>query len=769
MATYKANPINSNRGYYNKGTLIEPAIYGWHSQSPVMQASGSITFERKAKDDDKVYFEGTLATTVVSTGGFYKYPITAKMFVGNSLVDSYTIKENGVDAASGTKSVNIKGSFKLSNNTDDVTVHYYCNYNLNEGSCGSAHPSPDSVTFKLPAGTLEYLPYTKPTISISSDSTVITRYDGEAKIKWSGSSNSRSNTYLDINGTRVVEDSGDNAGEFSFKPSDYSVNQGSSYTVTVYRNGPYGNGTTVSASTTMYTYTNPTLSNLTKTIQIINANQTETFNWVTNTPKWKNKNLETHTEKMTIAGNNITEVSDSATSDLSTVTLANIGRYVPFDSTQINGQTVDVILTKTHTNDSNVPSTQLKTTITVRRIPTEYILKNTTSFVYKLKMKNPSDPRNNTSLAEDAIVDREVSSYINVAFTYPSNKNTEHYGIVNGYKIVVRSEDGSITFQDDIETNSLSTNYDIPVEKIKYSLKNTLEITPYYKHSNKTFNITVDNKKYYGPTQTRRFPSVITRLGKPVINFPIEGTTWINRNYRILFQLPPDGDFDNYGTLVATDYIYRDIEVEVKGGTTTKVYSWKNNPEIFSLNKLSYQLKVAINPSLMTGYPAVNEYKIRIRVRKNYGYPESYSTESWSDWSLTRTVKVEFISHSVNEGDYIMADHHNKVYRFIVRMKACYKDSQKPVKTKEVKKGDYILANPFDISYQDIVDVFDFVNSWETKSGDFVKNPVKFNNGNNLTSFNSTRGEYVTDLSYDTKPTGRNYMTILHEIANLCK
>lgn len=617
----------------------------------------------------------------------------------------------------------------------------------------------------------------KPSISIT-DYTSISRYDGSATIKWSDCKDAQSDTYLDINGVRVNHNSGDNKGELTFKPSNYNVAQGSSYTVKVYRHNDYNktpsnpNGTTVSASVTMYTYTEPKLSDLKISIPKINANQTQDFTWNTNVPKWKNKNLETHTESMTIDKHNVTEVSDSAKSDLSSISLANIGRYVDFDKSTSaeDGQTAKVVLTKVHTNDNQVPSASIdNTTFIVRRRPTEYILKDSTSFIYNLITIDSNDDRNNDALAEDAIVDRETSKYIKVSFTYPSNKPKEHYGIINGYKIVVRSEDGTITFEDDIETTSLINTYNIPVNEIKYSLRNTLEITPYYKHSNKTFNSSIDNNKYYGKTQERRFPSVITRLGKPTINFPTENSTWINKNYRVLFQLPADGDFDNYGKLVASDYIYRDIEIEVKAGTITKIYSWKSNPEIFSLNKLSYQYKVAINPSLMPDYPSAGEYKIRLRVRKNYGYPESYSKESWSDWSLTRTVKVQTISHSVNEGDYILATHQNKVYNFIVRMKTCYKDSRKPVRTVAVKRGDYILANPFDNSYQDIVDVFDMVNGWETNAGDFVKNPVKFNNGNNLTQFVSTRGEYITDKSYDTSPTGRNYMTILHEIANLCK
>ena len=628
---------------------------------------------------------------------------------------------------------------------------------------------------------------TQPKISITSGANTICRYDNNAAtVKWSNSQGSMSRTWVEINGHKVetnATNSGDNAGSFTFKPSDYGVAQGSSYTVKTYRKNDLN---TVSDSCTMYTYTNPTESSLTKTKSPINADQTETFNWSTNEPRWKSKNLELHVQKMTIDGNEVSEVTDNSTGDIKTITLANIGRYVTFDPSQLNGQTATVIVTKRHKNDSNVPSVSTTPiTFIVRRIPTQTVYKDSTSaptsFKYYLVTKNSSDSRNGREIPENYAVDRATSKYIKVPIIYPSNTSSEDYGILHGYKVVVRFENGS-TWEYDLNndnkptsTSSLyNTFINIPTDEMIYSLTSTLEITPYYKHSKTNYNITHNNQKYYGPTESRRFPSVITRLPAPNILYPTENSTWINKNYRVLLQLPADADFDNYGAVVASDYIYRDVEIQIRANGVVRTYTWGEDSapkqrEIFSLNKLSYQKKLALNPSLRSDYQSATTYEIRMRVRKKYGYPDAQADESWSEYSAWRKVNVSTINFSVNEGDFIMATHQNKVYDFINRMKTCYKETQKPMKTKKRNRGDYILASDYDVSYQDILDVYNLVNTWETKTGDFAKPAVKFKNGVALTEFSSTVGEYVTDLAHDTSPVGRNYITIMHDIANELK
>lgn len=688
-------------------------------------------------------------------------------------------------------------------NTTTCYCGFFSPYDSDNATSNFCHPVDDSKTdiynmatamtstsargLIIKAGTLNPVPpITEPKISITGGANTICRYNNNAAtISWSNSPGSNSNTYLDINGHRVNQNSGDNAGSFTFTPSTYGVGQSSSYIVKVYRNNAYNGSTTVSDSCTMYTYTNPTLSNLTKNKTPINADQTETFNWNTNEPRWKSKNLERHVQKMTIDGNNVTEVSNNSEGDIKTITLTNIGRYVPFDPSQINGQTANVIVTKTHKNDSAVPSISTSTTFVVRRIPTQTVYKDNTSaptsFKYYLITKDSSDSRNNREIPENYAVDRTTSKYIKVPIIYPSNTSSEDYGILHGYKVVVRFENGS-TWEYDLNndnkpssTSSLyNTFINIPTDEMIYSLTSTLEITPYYKHSKTNYNTTYNNQKYYGPTESRRFPSVITRLPAPNILYPTENSTWINKNFRVLLQLPADADFDNYGAVVASDYIYRDVEMQVKANGTTRTYTWGEDSapkqrEIFSLNKLSYQKKLALNPSLRSDYQSATTYEIRMRVRKKYGYPDAQADESWSEYSAWRKVNVSTISFSVNEGDLIMATHQNKVYDFINRMKTCYKDTQKPMKTKKRNRGDYILASDYDVSYQDILDVYNLVNTWETKTGDFAKPAVKFKNGVALTEFSSTVGEYVTDLAHDTSPVGRNYITIMHDIANELK
>lgn len=607
------------------------------------------------------------------------------------------------------------------------------------------------------------VPAIQPPTILITDYKEITRYDNNnAYVNWSGSSNAQSTTYLDINGHRVNQNSGDNAGSFTFSPKTYNVGQGTNYETKVYRENAYNGKTIASDSKTMYTYTNPTLSNLSKIIPIINANQTEKFTWNTNIPSWKGKGLETHTLKMTIDGNNVTEINGN-TSDIKEINIPNIGKYVRFDSSKINGQEVEVKLKKVHTQDGNVPSAEQTTKITVRRIPTKTV--NESSITYKLVDTNGNIT--STVLPEDAIVDRKKNGGINVSFTYPSNTSNEHYGIVHGYKLTIFGYKNAKIFEKDYDSTSLSPNFTIDVNRLMWSSSNKIRIQAYYKHSDTNYNPQVDNKIYCGPYIEKTFPTIITRLDTPKIDYPAENSSWINNNFRVLFQLPNDGDFDLYPDEIANNYIYRDIQLKVTSGNTSVTYSWTANPTIFSVDKTTYKAKVAINPSLMNNFPIGNSYILKIRVRKNYGYPDSnkYAEDSWSDWSNERHITIKTHSLFVNQGDYIMATDYEKMYNMILAMRNTYPTYN--LKCHLVKKGDYILASDFNLVYQDIWSCFNTVNNWG-KYGT-TKSKVKFNEGINLPSFSSTVGEYVTDLEDDTSPAGRNYMIKMISDANLLK
>lgn len=784
MAKYIAGAINPHLALNSKGENYRDLnMYAWHAQSPVMVTSGSIEFERKSEDDDIIYFSGTIGTyipsIVISDGGWYSYPILVKMFVGKTEKHSWKLNENGNSVSSNGPNMTIKDKISLKNNTDDITVHYYCcagGGGLDTPGCTSDFKCTDVIVFKLPAGKLKYLPYTKPSIDIDSSSTTISKYDkSSATINWSASKNSHSKTYLDINGQRVEEDSGDDKGSLTFKPYDYKVGQASSYDVVVYREGPYNGGTIVSDTKKMYTYTHPTISNtINNSIDTINANSTETFSWTTNSPKWKKEGLETFTTKMYINGEEVKEISgDNIKADLSQIDIPNIGKYVDFDGKKINGQTVEVKIVKSHTDEPDILSVESKGLITVRRIPTK-IVQNIT-----YRIRGNDNKVQTSTIPEDAIIDRTKLNGINVQFTYPANLVNEHFGIVNGFRLEIYADDNSKIFTQDYDYTTLKFNETIPINKLRWSAKNKIKIYAYYKHSNEDFNKsdTIDNKIYLGPYIEKSFPTVITRLDKPVINYPVNNSTWINTKYRVLFQLPNDGDFDLYPTRISSNYIYRDIEIRINPGTSNeKVFSWLKNPNIFSIDKASYKAKVAINMSLATGYPTQKSYPIQIRVRKNYGYPDAntYAQDSWSDWSDKITVNVKTYSTVpsssdivlfVHEGDYIMASHYKVMFDMLTNMRNTY-----PTYTmgcQKVNKGDYILASDYDKAFGDINKCYSVVNKWG-KYGT-TKNSVKFNNGNPIPNFAGTVGEYVTDLENDTHPVGRNYMYIIINRANLLK
>lgn len=183
MATvYASNP---NLMKYSSGASYGA---GWHSR-PGMTAGGSINFDRYSPSDSTVHFSGTIETTLVigdtKYPNNYSYPITAKMFVGDSLVGEWTIFDyNGHNRDYGTKSINISGEFTLADNNTDVNLYYYCNGGGPE-SCDSKFPTTKVGTFKLPAGTLPYNPWTDPTnVSSVANSATVINPGGTFKVNW---------------------------------------------------------------------------------------------------------------------------------------------------------------------------------------------------------------------------------------------------------------------------------------------------------------------------------------------------------------------------------------------------------------------------------------------------------------------------------------------------------------------------------------------------------------------------------------------------------
>lgn len=126
----------------------------WH-EAPTMYIKGTLTFERKATNDKKIYVTGKLTNSIYS-GSYYGYKITAAIFVGGTS-DSHNKKEITICSASdnGSGSGSFNFNFKYTG-----TGNAYCYIFCNGG--GTHKCSSDAGNFaKVKIGTVDLgdLPY----------------------------------------------------------------------------------------------------------------------------------------------------------------------------------------------------------------------------------------------------------------------------------------------------------------------------------------------------------------------------------------------------------------------------------------------------------------------------------------------------------------------------------------------------------------------------------------------------------------------------------
>ena len=607
--------------------------------------------------------------------------------------------------------------------------------------------------------------------------------ENSAFITWNSVSNQSSTVVANANGTNTgTYTNGDASGTNRKKPASVSVGSGSRFNYRATRS----NALPSSAydEVTVFTYTYPTLSNLkydspafTTQNNIINANHLLKLSWGSNSPENDGKSSsnrkgtskstsDKHKTVLKIKNSNTTEVNNTSSGTSvqksADIPATSLQKYVPFNSSKPLGENVTLTLTKSHVNDIGITNSVLTKQLTVRYIPTEEIQWPTTGGQTGFTLNNTYPT--GSILQENSVVDKDPNNSIWVSFTYPAGE----YGIVNGYEVRVKSQDGTwfgpYTYPTNPRTDivaSTSANVRIPTSDIKFGMQNKVYVRPFYLHT--------DGQRYYGPEVEKGFPSVITKLSTPSIIYPANASEWINKNYRVLFTLPADGDWSDYTDSIKNGYRYRDLQIEVNG----VIYSYKNNPEIFSISPLApHKAKIVINPSLMSTYPNATSYTFRVRVRKNYGYLDSQESASWSLWSAARVVTVKPASFNVSKGDYIMASHYNLLKPLMLRMRNTYPDYM--ISTTTVSVGDYIEADGFVNPYKDILQCFNLVNGWGTYHKD--RNSVKFNKGVNIPKFEPVVGEYITamrqDKIYNLSPgiyDGRNYIGIMFDDANLCK
>lgn len=742
---YKAYATNPNKMKYKNGNIVGD---GWHIGPPGMKAGGTITFTRYNRDDSKVYYEGNLSTTRV--WGSYGYPVTAWIFKGSNKVGDRIV----IASIGGTGSTKISGSFDLADNDTDITIHYYCNDENIEGNCtahgddGSNHKSPDVVVFKMPAKSLPYEPYKKPTIGISGDD--ISIYNKSRNI-WidknsSGDKNS-TNVSININGHNHDTDIGNSGKNYPFIPSDNGVSDASSYTVKATRTHSKKSDLSASASKTLYTYRTPVMKDVSVQPNSFSGFGNSAVSWNTNPARWDLNKENYFKTYIKLGQGNFRETEDQKP------TGNNQNNLFTLCTQNITKDVINEMLT-----DKQRSQPSISTTLTMRRLnPSSNVASDVTKniniqFAPKYRIINLKFINKDTGeqiLPNDRVYLNECKT-ITVKWDYTDSSDR---GIVSGYLVEVFSDKDYKNLVTSKIAETLEQDFTVRTE-LNRGYLNYIKITPFYIAPDKSVG------KLYGPELRSNFVLPIGKLKQPKIPYPVNNSVWHNSNFRILCELSEDDDYDVLKDIIDNNtYRYKDIEVVINNIS----YTYSKNPNIFSTDILGYTYRICINPSLISNFEITNSYKIKIRVQKNY------FINLWSEYSEISITTSPINILDIKQYTKVLADQYKYVRNNSIRLYNTYPISKLPNNNVDNNIGDIIYANHYKGIYDTILQIQRDVNNWAKFDNNRFN--VKFNTSINLLSGSDGPKQDIITALKDTRPNiiGRNYNNILIDCMNQLK
>lgn len=553
-----------------------------------------------------------------------------------------------------------------------------------------------------------------------------------------------------------------------------------------------------------YTYTQPAISNL-AVVNVSNSANVTSFSpqdstnmqWFTNARRWNlENNFETYITIGINTGSSITNViSNTYYSSLSGPTVsatnvANCSATVAPTNIPTTNSTVTTSLTSGTFNVQNIFTTAQRSVNRInmyvnigRRNP------NIPQIVYTAKSviiqyqptKQPAfsslKDQNGSTLTQGSTVSTDTTTSVTVAWTYPSTSGSA--GVVSGYDYVVydnASATGTAVYSGSTSSTSVALN---TATRMTSGKINYLKVTPYYTKPDGTGKLS--------GTQSVIIEMVkpIQRMAKPVISYPVSGTTWHNKDFRILFQQVPDPDYDSYTSAQQTNFSYGNIQVEVKiDGNTAIRYDYRNTyitgrtatviPNSFSSNLTKYKdtsgnmYKKAIWLGRYSLFSlATSKYEFRIRMqRANYNFTttqmqdESDNAITWSPWSDWVTLNISAVSTTgYTQGAVIGSAFETGVRGYIRRCYNCY-----PINTDSsanVSSGDVIKKSDFQNIYKTLSDIISGVNGYCV----YDVTAIKFAQQTALPSFTASSVE-ITNTEDET--TGDNYSLKLRNYINNC-
>ena len=402
-------------------------------------------------------------------------------------------------------------------------------------------------------------PYKTPTISINDNGVIISKHDTSRSIHIdaNNSGDSAATTVkVWVNGNEETTSLGNSSGNYNFTPSNKGVNSESSYNVYAKRiHNSNNNLVATSGTLTLYTYRIPAISSVSIANSIMSGNGSNTLTWYTNGRKW-GTNLESNfkTYLSLNDGSSYIDTNSNPTGDQTnskqTTNITNniISQF--YNATSRSRDTLDVKIKVKRTNPSSgKEATSGTVKLTIQYKP-KYSPENLKYYKYdSSKTDNKGDELTpgNTYYTSDY-------PKILVTWDYPDKVDG---GVISGYGLTVYKDAyQTVKKTYDISTSSLSASKKLDIKTdLERGVLNYIEIVPYYTKPDGTGIIK-------GPALRQQFIIPIGKLHKPIIDGPINLTTWHNKNFRILVTAPIDDDFEDIG-VTEDNYRYENIQLNI--------------------------------------------------------------------------------------------------------------------------------------------------------------------------------------------------------------
>lgn len=657
---------------------------------------------------------------------------------------------------------NCSGSIDVWVDNNGDTPLYLCYYCGQTGGCTQGYAGWVVVcTLSTPT----YNPYTAPSITYNSVTGIGIINESTWTANYSVTPPTGDNitdTGLDgMSGGSTIHNfsfgavSGNRSDSFTLRSSD-GFSDGSSYDTRIYVNDNHGSyHNPANQNRTTRTYRTPKIQSVTPSHSTVSGVSLldPTIKWSTNKRRWEESVEGNFTTQMKFNSGDNTFFN---TEDQQTGSDTN--------NTMYNGdEELTTTLINNHFSISQRSVSSLTTVVTVRRTnpSSKKYAEGTTNL--KIQFQPTYEPsamsfkKNNSqgdTIPPGSTIYVDEVPNIYVTWSYPSEIDS---GVVNGYEVTTYNASGTLldTYTYNVPAGEVSTvtsrlgNVTISSYDLKRGEVNQIKIRAFYNKPN-------GSGKLYGPYLSSSFVKPVGRLSTPTISYPKSGT-WHSDDFRVLFQLPSDSDYDTYSTSVKNSYAYKDIQVKINNQT----YSYSTDPQIFSTDKSGYQKKICVRWMLASSVNLSATYSIQVRVQKNY------YTSDWSNWSSTVTIKVQELDFSVNKGDKILANHFNEVGTSIYNGWLCYNfQSFADLYSFSRDKGNEINHTDENNMYDLIKTIQNGVNTWAV----YDNNNCKLTNTVNAFDNDPTQeGEYITAKAEDTTVPGRNYIQILADEFNKLK